>query len=72
MNNKMNAVLFLRITAMLMVFVGLAAFAASFVGSHKLSVAGLHVPIWLFAAAGVVCGARNWMRMKKIEQQAGI
>lgn len=68
--SKSNSILLLRVTAMLMIFISLAAFAQSFVGRHTVELGGLSVPIWLFGAAGLVCGLRNWVRIKKIEQQA--
>ncbi len=70
--SKSNSVLLLRVTAMLMIFISIAVLAQSFVGRYVLVAAGLPIPLWLFGAAGLFCGIRNWLRIKKIEQQVGM
>lgn len=70
--SKSNSVLVLRVTAMLMIFLSLAVLAQSLSGRYTLVAGGMPIPLWLFGAAGLVCGIRNWLRIKKIEQQAGV
>lgn len=70
--SKSNSILLLRVTAMLMMFISFAVLAQSLVGRYAFVAAGVPIPLWLFGAAGLVCGIRNWLRIKKIEQQASM
>lgn len=70
--SKSNSILLLRVTAMVMTFLSIAVLAESIVGRYTLVAGGFPIPMWLFGAAGLVCGIRNWLRIKKIEQQVGM